>query len=134
GLFQDLARIGLVLGSPFVVGVAVLIAAGLLGVRREVGTAVALIVTSAVALTTTILVRASEDRAPPPGALEAVHGSTFPSVVAAGAVVWVVIAIALAPVVRRIPGRIGLTGLAILFGVALCFAPLVLRIAYLSDV
>ncbi|CAB4935397.1 unannotated protein [freshwater metagenome] len=134
GPAEELSRIGVVLGSyPVVSGLALLAAAFLVG-RRRVGSAVALVASSAAALVVGAIVRASEGRTPPPGALESVDGSSFPSPVAVSAVVWVAIALALSPAVRRVPGRIGLTGLAVILAVAICTAPLVLRTAYLSDV
>lgn len=134
GPAEDLSRIGVVLGSyPVAGGLAALAAAFLVG-RRRVGAAVALVVATVAALGVGAIVRAGEDRLPPPGALETVSGSSFPSPVAMAALVWVAVAIAVSPVVRRIPGRVGLTGVAIILAVLVCTAPLVLRTAYLSDV
>jgi undecaprenyl-diphosphatase len=134
GPAEELSRIGVVLGSyPVVGGLVLLVAAFLVG-RRRPGTAIALVAASATALAVGAIVRASEGREPPPGALETVSGSAFPSPVAVAAVVWVAIALALSPSVRAVPGRVGLTGLAVILAVAICTAPLVLRTAHLSDV
>lgn len=134
GPADDLSRIGLVLGSfPVVAGAALLVAAFLAG-RRRPGAAIALTVATAVTLGVGAIVRAAEDRLPPPDPVVDVSGSTFPSHTALAAVVWVAIALALSPAVRRVPGRVGLTGLGVILAVAICVAPLVLRTAYLSDV
>jgi membrane protein DedA with SNARE-associated domain len=134
GPAEDLARVGDVLGSfPLVGGLALLVAAFLAG-RRRVSAAATLVVASGAALLVGAIVRDGSDRLPPPGALETVSGSSFPSPVAVAAVVWVAIAVALAPAVKRVPGRVGLTGLAIILAAAICFAPLILRTGYLSDV
>lgn len=134
GPAEELSRIGVVLGSyPVVIGLVLLAAAFLVG-RRRAGTAIALVGASGAALVVGAIVRASEGRTPPPGALETVSGSSFPSPVAVAAVVWVAVALALSPSVRAIPGRVGLTGLAAILAVAICTAPLVLRTAFLSDV
>ena len=131
---EELSRIGVVLGSfPVVAGVALLAAAFLVG-RRRPGTAVALVAATGATLAVGAIVRASEGRTPPPGALETVTGSSFPSPVAVAAVVWVAVAVALSPSVRRIPGRVGLTGLAVILAALICVAPLVLKTAWLSDV
>src|SRR5690606_38426501 len=76
----------------------------------------------------------SNDRLPPTGALDEVTVSTFTSLVGAVAVIWVAVGIALTPFFRGLSGRLGLTTIAVALGVALCFAPLVRRVAYLSDV
>jgi undecaprenyl-diphosphatase len=134
GPAEDLSRIGVVLGSfPVAGGLALLAAAFLVG-RRRTGSAIALVAAAACALLVGAIVRASEERLPPPGALEQVSGSSFPSPVAVAAIVWVAIAVALSPAVRRIPGRVGLTGIAVILAAAICTAPLVLQTAYLSDV
>jgi membrane protein DedA with SNARE-associated domain len=134
GPVEGLARVGVVLGSTPLVAVVAVLAAGLLVVRRRVRTAVTLVAAASLALVATAVARAAEDRPGPSGAIEMVSGSSFPSSVAAGAVVWVGVAVALTPAVRRIPGRIGLTGLAVVLAVAVSFSTLVLREAYLSDV
>lgn len=134
GPAEELSRIGVVLGSSPVVGGLALLAASFLVGRRRPGAAIALVAASASALAVGAIVRASEDRLPPPGALEEVSGSAFPSPVAIAAVVWVAVAVSISPVVRRVPGRIGLTGLTVILAVAICTAPLVLRTAHLSDV
>ncbi len=133
-IVQDLARVGMVLASPLA-GAIVALAAGLLLLRRrQPWLAATVVVASAVALLTVALVRAAGDRSPPSGALDPVSASTFPSMVGAVAVVWVIGGLALTPYVRRIAGRIGLAGLAIALAVALGIAPLVRRVAHLSDV
>ncbi|MEV4423330.1 VTT domain-containing protein, partial [Patulibacter sp. NPDC049589] len=134
GPADDLSRIGVVVGSYPVVGILAVLAAFFLASRRRVGAAIALVVATTAALGIGAIVRGSEDRLPPPGALEHVGGASFPSPVAVAAVVLVAIALALSPAVRRIPGRVGLTGLAAILAAAICTAPLVLRTAYLSDV
>ncbi len=131
---QDLARVGMHLATPIAVAIVVAVAALLLLRRRQPWMAGSLVVASVAALVVVALVRASYDRLPPSGALDAVSGSTFPSMVGAVAVIWVAVGFALTPFFRGIQGRIGLTGIAILLGVALGFAPLVRRVAYLSDV
>lgn len=134
GPAEELSRIGVVLGSYPVAGGLALLAASFLAGRRRPGAAVALVAASAAALVVGAIVRASEERLAPPGALETVSGSAFPSPVAIAAVVWVAVAVALSPVVRRVPGRIGLTGLAVILAALICTAPLVLRTAHLTDV
>ncbi|WP_320670998.1 DedA family protein [Patulibacter defluvii] len=134
GVAEDIARVGLVLGEPWVVGGLTLLAALFLAWKRRLWVAVTLMLAVGLGLLVTALVRDGEHRAQPPGALEVLDGSSFPSAVAAGAVGWVAVAVALAPVLRRVPGRIGLTGLAAILAVAISCAPLVLRAAYLSDV
>jgi undecaprenyl-diphosphatase len=132
---ESLGKVGRVLGSvPVVGGASVLAALFLAGRRRRPGTAIALLVAVAAALLTVDLVHAADDRLPPPGGLIDASGSSFPSLVAAGAVVWVAIAVALSPSVRRIPGRVGLTGLAVILAALICSAPVVLRTGYVSDV
>lgn len=135
GPAERLSRIGVVLGSfPVVGALAVLAAAFLVFRRRRAGSALTLVAGAGAALGAGAAVRAAEDRLPPPGALEEVAGSSFPSPVAVAAVVLVAIAVALSPAVRRVPGRVGLTGLAVILATLVCTAPLVLRTAYLSDV
>lgn len=134
GPAEELSRIGVVLGSFPVAGALALLAAAFLVFRRRVGSALALVAAAGAALAVGAAVRAGEDRTPPPGALEDVAGSSFPSPVAVAAVVLVAIAVAVSPAVRRIPGRVGLTGLAVILATLVCTAPLVLRTAYLSDV
>jgi undecaprenyl-diphosphatase len=135
GPTETLGRVGVVLGSAPVVGGAALLAALFLWVRRRrVGTATALVVAVGLTLGVAGLIHGGEGRTPPATALLEVSGSSFPSLTAAGAAVWVAIAVALSPSVRRIPGRIGLTGLAVILGILLCFAPIVLRTGYVSDV
>jgi undecaprenyl-diphosphatase len=135
GPTETLGRIGVVLGSAPVVGGASLLAALFLWIRRRrVGTAIALVASVGLTLAVAALVHGGEERIAPGSALIDVSGSSFPSLVAVGAAVWVAIAVALSPSVRRIPGRIGLTGLAVILGVLICSAPIVLRTAYVSDV
>jgi hypothetical protein len=135
GPTETLGRIGLVLGSAPVVGGVSLLAALFLWVRRgRVGTAIALVVSVGLALGIAALVHGGEERIAPGSALIDVSGSSFPSLVAVGAAAWVAIAVALSPSVRRIPGRVGLTGLAVILGALICSAPIVLRTAYVSDV
>jgi undecaprenyl-diphosphatase len=134
GPAEELSRIGVALGSYPVAGAIAVLAAVFLAWRRRPGSGVTLVVGAAAALGIGAIVRASEDRLPPAGALETVSGSSFPSPVAVAAVVLVAVAVALSPAVRRVPGRVGLTGLAIILAVAICTAPLVLKTAYLSDV
>lgn len=131
---QDLARVGMHLGTPIAAAIVVLVAAWLLLRRRQLWMAGSLVVASFSALLVTWLVRASNDRLPPTGALDAVTASTFPSLVGAVAVIWVAVGIALTPFFRGLSGRLGLTTIAVALAVALCFAPLVRRVAYLSDV
>jgi membrane protein DedA with SNARE-associated domain len=133
-ILQDLARVGMLLASPVAVAVVLLGAVLLLLRRRQRWMAGSLFAASVSALVVVWLVRSAGDRPPPSGALDAVTTSTFPSVVGAVAVVWVAVGIALTPFFRGLPGRVGLTGVAIVLAVALCFAPLVRRVAYLSDV
>lgn len=133
-ILQDLAQVGMLLASPVAVAAVVAIAVLLLLRRRQLWMAGSLLAASVSALVVVWLVRASTDRLPPSGALDPVTTSTFPSVVGAVAVVWVAVGIALTPFFRGLPGRVGLTGVAIALAVALCFAPLVRRVAYLSDV
>lgn len=134
GVAEDVARVGLVLGAPLLVGAVTLLGALFLAWRRRFFTAVTLMLAVGLGLLVTALVRDGESRLQPPGALETIDGSSFPSAVAAGAVGWVALAVALTPVLRRFPGRIGLNGLAVILAVAISCAPLVLRAAYLSDV
>lgn len=133
-LVQDLARVGMHLASPIAVAIVVAIASWLLLRRRQLWMAGTLVVASASALAVVWLARASGDRLPPVGALDPVTTSTFPSLVGAVAVIWVAVGLALTPFFRGFPGRLGLTSVAVALGVALCFAPLVRRVAYLSDV
>ncbi|MGX6448973.1 VTT domain-containing protein [Patulibacter sp. S7RM1-6] len=134
GPAEALSHVGTTLGSWLLVGAVVLVAAGFLAGRRRVGTAVALVVGSGAAFAVTALVRGSEDRVPPASAVDAVTASSFPSTVGAAAAVWVAVAVALSPTVGRVFGRIGLTTVAVVLGVLIGAAPLVLRDAYLSDV
>lgn len=133
-VLQDLAKVGMHLASPIAVLIVVVVAAWLLLRRRQRWMAGSLTVASLAALAVVWLVRTSNDRLPPPGALDDVTVSTFPSVVGAVAVIWVAVGIALTPFFRGLSGRLGLTTIAVVLGVALCFAPLVRRVAYLSDV
>ena len=83
-----------------VAALAALVAAFLVG-RRRIGAAVTLAVGTALALGAGAIVRASESRIAPPGAVQDVSGSSFPSPVAIAAVVWVAVAVAVSPAVRR---------------------------------
>ncbi|WP_210494373.1 DedA family protein [Patulibacter sp. SYSU D01012] len=134
GPAESLAHIGTTLGSWYLVGGLVLVAAGFLAGRGRVGTAVALVAASGLTFLVTALVRSGEDRAAPASAVDVVTSTTFPSTVGAAAAVWVAIAVAVSPTLGRIPGRIGLTGLAAILATLIGGAPLVLRTAYLSDV
>jgi len=135
GPVTDVARVGLVLGSPWVVGGVAALTVLLLIVRRAHLWAAATLAAATLAGQLAVAIaRDAESRPQPAGALEALEGSSFPSPVAGAAVVWVAVAIALAPAVRRVPGRIGLTGLSVILAVAICCAPLALRAAHLSDV
>ncbi|MFA4929002.1 MAG: DedA family protein [Patulibacter sp.] len=133
-IVQDLARLGMLLASPVAVAAVVAIAVLLLLRRRQLWVAGSLVAASVSALAVVWLVRGSSDRLPPGGAMDAVTTSTFPSVVGAVAVVWVAVGLALTPFFRKFRGRLGLTSVAVALAVALCFAPLVRRVAYLSDV
>ncbi|MGE4427783.1 MAG: VTT domain-containing protein [Solirubrobacteraceae bacterium] len=132
--FEELSRIGTALGSVWAVGALTLIAAAFLVYRRHIITAVTLVIGTVAVQLTVAAVRSADDRVQPPGAMDVLDASSFPSPVAAGAVIWVAVSVCLSPAVRRIPGRIGLTGLALILGVAICAAPIVRRSAYLSDV
>lgn len=131
---QDLARVGMHLASPLAAALVVLGAALLLLRRRQPWIAATLVAASASALVVVARARAGHDRPPPSGALDPVTVSAFPSLVGAVAVIWVAVGLALTPFFRGIPGRLGLTSIALLLAVALGFAPLVRRVAYLSDV
>lgn len=134
GIVEDIAQVGLILGSPLVVGIASVVASLFLARRRHVWTAITLVVAAALVLFGNALAHADAGRLHPNGGLDLLTGSPPPSTVAGAAVIWVAIAVALTPSVRRIPGRIGLTGLAVILAALICCAPLVLREAYLSDV
>lgn len=134
GPVESIARVGLVLGRPWVLLVLTALAVLFLLRKRRLPTAITLAATVPIGLLVTALVRDGESRPQPPGALEELSGSSFPSTTAAGAVGFVAIALALSPSVRRLPGRIGLTGLATILAAAICAAPLALRANHLSDV
>jgi len=131
---EDVSVVGVAAGSLWVVALATAATVAFLVHRRHVITAVTLGVGAVAVHLTVAAVRAADSRPQPPGALDVLAASSFPSPIAAGAVVWVAIGVCLTPAVRRVPGRIGLTGLGVIVGVLICAAPIVRHSAYLSDV
>ncbi|MBJ7331104.1 MAG: bifunctional DedA family/phosphatase PAP2 family protein [Solirubrobacteraceae bacterium] len=130
----DAAEIVTWFGSFGVVGVATLVAAGVLIARRHVPEAAVVVIGLALSQAAVHATKAAVDRPRPAGGLVDAAGSSFPSAHAAHAIVWIVLAVALARAVPWLAGRVAVIVGAIVFAAIVGLTRVYLGVHYLSDV
>jgi membrane protein DedA with SNARE-associated domain/membrane-associated phospholipid phosphatase len=134
GWLTGVAKAVSAVGSLPVVAAVVVAGVAFLAFRRDVIDAAAIGTAAVLVFVAVHVVKATEDRPRPPGALVDAAGSAFPSAHAAYSVAYVAVAIAVARALPNWAGRTALVTAALVLAVAIGLSRVYLHVHYLSDV